>query len=117
MGQVGGGGAGGQRKKQMRREGDKRKKEEDLSRKAYRDMDKRGKIGEQLKIGDSRRLTEYEQRINIQTRQTSAYSATHTAAMPIPVPTHILVTPTFLPVLRSSVNKVLTCQAPVQPSG
>lgn len=63
------------------------------------------------------------------------YSATHTAAIPleeeefvsmcrgqrqqkqtyIPVPTHILVTPIFLPVRLSSVNSVLTCRAPVQP--
>lgn len=46
-----------------------------------------------------------------------SYSATQTAAMPIPVPTHILVTPTFWPVLRSSYSKVLTWRAPVQPSG
>ena len=45
------------------------------------------------------------------------YSATQTAAMPIPVPTHILVTPTFSPRLLNSYNNVLTCLAPVQPSG
>lgn len=45
------------------------------------------------------------------------YSATQTAAMPIPVPTHILVTPTFCPVRLSSVNNVPTCLAPVQPNG
>jgi hypothetical protein len=45
------------------------------------------------------------------------YSATHTAAMPMPVPTHILVTPICLPVRLSSVSRVLTCLAPVTPRG
>lgn len=45
------------------------------------------------------------------------YSATQTAATPIPVPTHMLVTPTCLPVLFSSVRRVLTCRAPVHPRG
>lgn len=45
------------------------------------------------------------------------YSATHTAAIPIPVPTHILLTPTFLLVRFNSYSSVLTCLAPVQPKG
>ena len=45
------------------------------------------------------------------------YSATNNPAMPIPEPTHILVSPTFLPVRLSSVNKVDTCLAPVVPKG
>lgn len=47
----------------------------------------------------------------------AVYSRTQTAAIPIPVPTHIDVTPTFLSVRFSSVNSVLTCLAPVHPSG
>lgn len=45
------------------------------------------------------------------------YSATHTAAIPMPVPTHMLVTPTFLSVLFNSYSNVETCRAPVQPNG
>jgi hypothetical protein len=45
------------------------------------------------------------------------YSATNNPAMPIPEPTHILVSPTFLPVRLSSVNKVDICLAPVVPKG
>ena len=36
------------------------------------------------------------------------YSATHTAAMPMPVPTHMLLTPTRFPVRRNSYSSVLT---------
>lgn len=45
------------------------------------------------------------------------YSATKTAAMPIPVPTHIELTPTFFPVRLSSYRSVEIWRAPVQPKG
>jgi hypothetical protein len=45
------------------------------------------------------------------------YSETQTAAIPIPVPTHMLVTPIFLFVRLSSVSSVLTWREPVQPRG
>lgn len=48
---------------------------------------------------------------------TMYYSRTQTAAIPIPVPTHILVTPTSSPLLPNSFSKVETCLAPVHPRG
>ena len=45
------------------------------------------------------------------------HSLTQTAAIPIPVPTHILVTPIFFPVRPNSLKSVATCLAPVQPKG
>jgi hypothetical protein len=44
-------------------------------------------------------------------------SFTNTPAMPIPVPTHILVTPIFWFRLLSSERRVTTCLVPVAPSG
>lgn len=45
------------------------------------------------------------------------HSASKIAAIPIPLPTHIEITPNFFFVLLNSVNKVDTCLAPVAPRG
>lgn len=61
-----------------------------------------------------------KKRVAVQNRKRRGalfYSATQTAAIPIPVPTHMEVTPIFLLVRVSSVSKVLTWREPVQPRG